>query len=72
MKKRRLNLWGWLWIIVGFSYFFLPMIATFEFSLRAKKGQLSFLAYQRVLEDPNFTRTFSFSVRFARTPSATR
>jgi putative spermidine/putrescine transport system permease protein len=62
MKRPRLNLWGWLWTIVGLSYFFVPMIATFEFSLRAKKGQLSLLAYQRVLEDPNFTRTFSFSV----------
>ena len=38
------------------------MIATFEFSLRAKKGVLSLLAYQRVLQDPQFVRTFSFSI----------
>ena len=62
MRKRKINLWGWLWILIGVSYFFVPMIGTFEFSLRAKKGELSLLAYQRVLQDPNFIRTFSFSI----------
>ena len=62
MRKRKINLWGWLWILIGVSYFFVPMIGTFEFSLRAKKGELSLLAYQRVLEDPNFIRTFGFSI----------
>lgn len=62
MKKRKVNLWGWLWVLIGMSYFFVPMIGTFEFSLHAKKGELSFLAYQRILQDPNFTRTFSFSI----------
>ena len=47
---------------LGALYFFLPLIATFEFSLRAKKGVLSLLAYQRVLQDPQFVRTFSFSI----------
>jgi putative spermidine/putrescine transport system permease protein len=62
MKQRHFNFWGWFWIFLGVSYFFIPMIGTFEFSLRAKKGTLSLLAYQRVLQDPQFIRTFSFSL----------
>jgi putative spermidine/putrescine transport system permease protein len=62
MKGRHFNFWGWLWILFGVSYFFVPMIGTFAFSLRAKKGVLSLLAYQRILEDPQFVRTFSFSI----------
>jgi putative spermidine/putrescine transport system permease protein len=62
MKGRHFNIWGWLWILLGVSYFFIPMIGTFEFSLRARKGTLSLLAYQRVLQDPQFIRTFGFSV----------
>ena len=62
MRKRKINLWGWVWILMGVSYFFIPMIGTFAFSLRAKKGVLSLLAYQRVLEDPQFVRTFGFSI----------
>ena len=62
IRIRKLNVWGWIWFIAGALYFFLPLIATFEFSLRAKKGVLSLLAYQRVLQDPQFVRTFSFSI----------
>jgi len=62
MRIRKLNIWGWVWFTAGVLYFFVPLIATFEFSLRAKKGTLSLLAYQRVLEDPQFWRTFGFSV----------
>lgn len=58
MKK----LWSWLWIVLGGLYFLLPLIATFDFSLRAKKGVLSFLAYQRLFADPQFFKTFFFSV----------
>ncbi|MCU0923837.1 MAG: ABC transporter permease [Burkholderiaceae bacterium] len=56
------KLWGWLWVGLGVLYFTLPLLATLEFSLRAKKGQLSLLAYQRVFADPQFTRTLSFSL----------
>ena len=62
MRIRKLNIWGWIWFTAGVLYFFVPLIATFEFSLRAKKGTLSLLAYQQVLEDPQFWHTFGFSV----------
>ena len=63
MKANRF--WSWFWVIVGVLYFVLPLIATFEFSLRAKKGQLSFLAYQRIFEDPRFYSTLLFSLEMA-------
>ena len=62
---RRGSFWSWFWIILGFLYFFLPLFATFMFSLRAERDTLSFLAYQRVLADDEFFRTFLFSVQMA-------
>lgn len=63
MKKTRI--WSWIWVFIGTLYFFIPLIATFDFSLRAKKGVLSFLAYQRVFQDPLFVKTFVFSLEMA-------
>jgi putative spermidine/putrescine transport system permease protein len=57
--------WGWFWIILGTLYFFIPLIATLDFSLRAKKDVLGFLAYQQVLQDPQFWHTFTFSLEMA-------
>lgn len=50
---------------VGVLYFVLPLVATFDFSLRAKKGVLTFLAYERVFKDPNFWSTLAFSLVIA-------
>ena len=55
----------WFWLIAGFLYFFLPLLATFLFSLKGKKGVLSFVAYQHVFADPNFLNTFSFSLQMS-------
>lgn len=63
MKKSRF--WSWLWIALGFLYFGVPLFATLLFSLRAKKGVLSFLAYEKVLTDPEFVKTFTFSAEMA-------
>jgi len=60
--RRRNVFWSWFWIFLGLVYFFVPLIATFDFSLRAKKGVLSFLAYDNVFKDPLFWRTFAFSI----------
>jgi len=56
---------AWAVVAVCALYFFLPLIATFLFSLRGKKGTLSFVAYQHVLADPRFLSTFSFSLAMA-------
>ncbi|HVM72444.1 MAG TPA: ABC transporter permease subunit [Anaerolineales bacterium] len=60
--KRGSVIWSWFWMILGILYFFLPLVATFIFSLRAKKGVLSLLAYQQLFHDSGFVKGFSFSV----------
>jgi putative spermidine/putrescine transport system permease protein len=62
---RRFPVWSWLWILLGLLYFFLPLYATFQFSLRAQRDTLSLLAYQNVVNDPQFLRSFFFSVQMA-------
>ncbi len=63
--KRSGLVWSWLWMILGILYFFLPLLATFLFSLRAKLGVLSFTAYDNVFKDPMFIRSFGYSVLWA-------
>jgi putative spermidine/putrescine transport system permease protein len=63
--KRGGQVWAWFWMILGILYFFLPLVATFIFSLRAKLGVLSFTAYKNVLNDPSFIYNFSYSALWA-------
>ncbi len=54
--------WGaWVAIIVGTLYFLVPLISTFEFSLRLRRGEYSFDAYRVVLSDPRFQASFGYS-----------
>ena len=62
---KRASVWSWLWIVLGVLYFAVPLIATLEFSLKAERGRYSLAAYRTVLSDPQFLRTFSFSVEVA-------
>ncbi|MDX8530495.1 ABC transporter permease [Mesorhizobium sp. VK25A] len=54
--------WAWLTFILGAAYFFIPLIATLEFSMRMKRGEYSFEAYRVVLGDARFQESFTFSV----------
>jgi putative spermidine/putrescine transport system permease protein len=54
--------WGWLIFALGVAYFLLPLIATAFFSLRMRRDGLSFDAYASVLFDPEFHRTFGYSL----------
>lgn len=63
MKQSRL--WSWFWIVLGVIYFFMPLLATFEFSLRAIKGVYTLTAYQLALSDKEFINSFSFSLAMA-------
>jgi putative spermidine/putrescine transport system permease protein len=58
--KRNL-FWNWFWIFISLTYFFVPLYATFNFSLKARKGELSLLAYQQMMEDPRILRSLIFS-----------
>ncbi|WP_293855171.1 ABC transporter permease [uncultured Alsobacter sp.] len=62
---RLARLWWWIVFVLGALYFFLPLIGTFEFSLRARRGVYSFDAYERVLADPQFQATFAYSAVMA-------
>lgn len=57
--------WAWLTFAVGAAYFFVPLIATLEFSMRMRRGTYSFDAYQVVLGDARFQQTFGYSVVIA-------
>lgn len=57
------GLWSWLWVVLGLIYFFLPLAASLEFSMRAIRGIYSFRAYQVVFSDPNFYKSFGFSLQ---------
>jgi putative spermidine/putrescine transport system permease protein len=59
MKSARLG--PWIAIIVGALYFIVPLIATFEFSLRKRRGEYSLDAYWTVFQDPRFVSSFSYS-----------
>ncbi len=57
--------WSWAAAAAGAIFFFVPLIGTFEFSLRARRGVYSFDAYRSVLSDPQFHTTFLFSIVMA-------
>jgi putative spermidine/putrescine transport system permease protein len=62
---KRASPWAWLWLLFGMIYFFVPLFATLQFSLRARRDELSLLAYQNVFQAPAFANSFLFSFRTA-------
>ncbi len=54
--------WAWLVFGLGAAYFIVPLAATFEFSLRMRRGTYSFDAYASVFADPYFASSFTYSV----------
>lgn len=62
---RSAKFWSWIATLCGLLFFFLPLIGTFEFSLRARRGVYSLDAYRNVLFDPQFQATFIYSVLMA-------
>jgi putative spermidine/putrescine transport system permease protein len=62
---KRSPIWSWIIFIIGLSYFFIPLIATVEFSMRMVKGTYSFEAYRVAFEDPQFYRSFGYSLLWA-------
>ncbi|HEV7346115.1 MAG TPA: ABC transporter permease subunit [Devosia sp.] len=53
--------WSWLVFALGAAYFIVPLLATFEFSLRIRRGEYSFDAYASVFSDPGFAASFGYS-----------
>lgn len=59
------RLWAWAALVFGLLYFILPLIGMTNFSLKMRRGEYSFDAYGKVLADPRFQETFSYSVTMA-------
>ncbi len=64
-QKRRIPVWSWFWFALGVLYFFLPLLATLDFSLRMKRDAISLMAYERAFSDPKFVQSFAYSVSIA-------
>lgn len=60
-----MRVWAWGTLLLGLLYFFLPLLGMTEFSLKMRRGEYSFDAYAKVLADPKFQETFSYSVVMA-------
>ncbi len=56
---------AWVAMILGVVYFLAPLIATFEFSLRMRRGEYSFDAYRVVLASSTFRDSFLYSTVLA-------
>lgn len=63
MKTQKIG--AWIAILFGATYFILPLIATFEFSLRMRRGEYSFDAYRSVFSDVQFQQSFAYSILMA-------
>lgn len=62
---KRGTIFSWIIILLGMIYFFVPLLASFLFSLKAIRDRLTFAAYQGVFSDPQFVSNFSYSLRWA-------
>ena len=63
MKGSRIG--AWFAIIIGATYFIVPLLGTLEFSLRMRRDGYSFDAYKSVFSDAQFQQTFGYSVVIA-------
>ncbi len=59
MKTR--SIWAWIIFIIGMLYFFLPLFALFQFSLKMVKDRYTFAAYRVAFSDPNFLQIWRFA-----------
>jgi putative spermidine/putrescine transport system permease protein len=62
---RRAAFGSWLVVLAGALYFFVPLLGTFEFSLRYRRGVYSLDAYRIVLADPRFAAALTYSTALA-------
>jgi len=56
---------AWVAMLTGSLYFLLPLVATFEFSLKMQRDSYSFAAYKVVLSDTGFQSSFGYSILMA-------
>ncbi len=59
---KRFPVFSWFIFILGVVYFFLPLFATLEFSMRMIKGRYTLEAYRVAFSDPRFYQSFGYSL----------
>jgi putative spermidine/putrescine transport system permease protein len=55
---------GWVWLGLGAAYFFIPLAATLEFSLKEANGY-GLSSYRQILDDPQFRDLLWVSFKLA-------
>jgi putative spermidine/putrescine transport system permease protein len=66
MTPKRRSPAAWLFLAIAAIYLLLPLLATLQFSLQARRGApISFLAYVNAVNSPQFAASFLFSFRTA-------
>ena len=60
-RLRKFPFWSSIWFVIGVLYFFMPLYATLDFSLRMERDIIGFKAYQTAFADPKFLETFGLS-----------
>ncbi|HAV78999.1 MAG TPA: spermidine/putrescine ABC transporter permease [Anaerolineae bacterium] len=58
LRLRKFPLWSSVWFVIGILYFFMPLYATLDFSLRMERDKISLKAYQVAFSDGRFLDTF--------------
>lgn len=64
-RQGRLPLGSWFILGAGLIYFFLPLFATLEFSLRMVKDRYTLEAYRIAFSEPRFYQSFGYSLMWA-------
>ncbi len=64
-RPGRGNAGSWIIFGLGMLYFFLPLFATLEFSLRMVKDRYTLEAYRVAFSDPRFYQSFGYSLMWA-------
>ena len=65
------KIWSWIIFWIGMIYFFLPIFATLEFSMRMIKGRYTFEAFRVAFEeDAVFTRESGLVPAFREIPQS--
>jgi putative spermidine/putrescine transport system permease protein len=65
IARRESHFWSWVWFIGGTLYLTLPLLATLAYSLTMKRDTISLEAYSSAFKDPEFVRSFLFSMGLA-------
>jgi len=59
---RRFRLWPTVIVVVCCLYFFVPLVAAFQFSLQMRRGEWSLDAYRSILSSDVFLNALGFSI----------